>query len=189
MRVVFVQNYNVSYAEKIVCASDISEQISMAGMEASGTGNMKFMLNGTVTLGTMDGANVEICKEAGEENNYIFGTRVEDVKKIKIAYNVNAILNSDVQLKEVVESLIDGTLDDGGTGFFHAIYDSLVKGEEADKYLVLYDFADYIEKKLQCISFYGKREYTTKCLINMANAGKFSSDRSIREYAKNIWKI
>ena len=189
MKVVFVQNYNVSYAEKIVCASDISEQISMAGMEASGTGNMKFMLNGTVTLGTMDGANVEICQEAGEENNYIFGARVEDVDRIKAAYDANAILEKDAELKAVVHSLVDGTFDDGGTGFFQAIYDSLLKGENADKYLVLYDFADYIQTKLTCIAEYGSEEFIKKCLINMSKVGKFSSDRSMREYAENIWDI
>ncbi len=189
MKVVFVQNYNVSYAEKIVCASDISEQISMAGMEASGTGNMKFMLNGTVTLGTLDGANVEICKEAGIENNYIFGAEVEEIDEIKKTYDPKAVLESNVSLKKVVESLIDGTLDDGGTGYFKAIYDSLTSGAEADKYLVLYDFADYVEKKLRCIADCGSEEFTTKCLRNMASAGKFSSDRAIREYAENVWGL
>ena len=189
MKVVFVQNYNVSYAEKIVCASDISEQISMAGMEASGTGNMKFMLNGTVTLGTLDGANVEICKEAGIENNYIFGAEVEEIDEIKKTYDPKAVLESNVSLKKVVESLIDGTVDDGGTGYFKAIYDSLTSGAEADKYLVLYDFADYVEKKLRCIADCGSEEFTTKCLRNMASAGKFSSDRAIREYAENVWGL
>ncbi len=189
LRVVFVQNYNVSYAEKIVCASDISEQISMAGMEASGTGNMKFMLNGTVTLGTMDGANVEICQEAGEKNNFIFGARVEQIERIKSDYQPTAILDKNERLKEVVESLIDGTFDDNETGVFKALYESLTQGKEADKYLVLYDFADYIEKKLACIAEYGKDSFVTKSLYNMASAGKFSSDRSISEYAKNVWDI
>ena len=189
LRVVFIQNYNVSYAEKIVCASDISEQISMAGMEASGTGNMKFMLNGTVTLGTMDGANVEICQEAGKENNFIFGARVEEIEKIKSNYKPKEILEQNEHLKEVVESLIDGTFDDNGTGFFQTLYNSLLEGKEADKYLVLYDFADYIEKKLACIAEYGKDSFITKSLYNMASAGEFSSDRSINEYSKNVWKL
>ncbi len=189
MRVVFVQNYNVSYAEKLVCSGDISEQISMAGMEASGTGNMKFMLNGTVTLGTMDGANVEICREAGEENNYIFGARVEEVDEIKKSYNPVQFLGKNPKLKWIVDSLIDGTFSDGGTGHFQALYDSLTQGQDADRYLVLYDFEDYIQKKLACIADYGSEQFTTKCLMNMACAGKFSADRSVREYAKEVWNL
>ncbi len=189
LKVVFVQNYNVSYAEKMVCAADISEQISMAGMEASGTGNMKFMLNGTVTLGTLDGANVEICEEAGKENNYIFGATVEEVAAVKKAYDPNKILAKEEKLKKVVESLIDGSFDDNGTGMLKAVYDSLVSGDDPDRYLVLYDFEEYLNMKLRLISEYGSEEFTTKCLKNMANAGKFSSDRSVREYAKKIWKL
>ncbi|MBQ8295927.1 MAG: glycogen/starch/alpha-glucan family phosphorylase [Clostridia bacterium] len=189
LRVAFVQNYNVSYAEKMVCGSDISEQISMAGMEASGTGNMKFMLNGTVTLGTLDGANVEICEEAGAENNYIFGARVEDVERIKQTYEPQKILEENADLKRVTDTLIDGTFEDGGTGFFKAIYDSLTVGEHADKYLVLYDFADYVEKKLAAIKDCGSDSFLKKCLYNTAGAGKFSSDRSIAEYAEKIWKL
>ncbi len=189
MRVVFVQNYNVSYAEKIVCASDISEQISMAGMEASGTGNMKFMLNGTVTLGTMDGANVEICQEAGEEHNYIFGARAEEIDKIKQSYCPKKFLEQNQDLKEVVEMLIDGSLDDNGTNMFQNLYNSLTEGCDADRYLVLYDFHDYLQKKLTCISEYGSEEFITKCLCNMSNAGKFSSDRSIEDYAQRVWNL
>ncbi len=189
MKVVFVQNYNVSYAEKIVCASDISEQISMAGMEASGTGNMKFMLNGTVTLGTMDGANVEICQEAGCENNYIFGAKAEEIGCIKKSYNPKAFLEQNPDLKEVVETLIDGSLSDSGTGMFQNLYHSLISENEGDRYLLIYDFADYIRAKLKCIADYGSEEFTTKCLFNMASAGKFSSDRSIRDYCNRVWEI
>ena len=189
MKVVFVQNYNVSYAEKLVCAGDISEQISMAGMEASGTGNMKFMLNGTVTLGTLDGANVEICQEAGKENNYIFGASVEEIDGIKQNYKPLEFIETNPELKEVVETLIDGTFSDDGAGLFRAIYNSLLAGKDADKYLVLYDFSDYIEKKLACIYECGKESFITKSLLNMASAGKFSSDRSVREYADKIWGL
>lgn len=189
LKVVFVQNYNVSYAEKIVCAADISEQISMAGMEASGTGNMKFMLNGTVTLGTLDGANVEICEEAGMENNYIFGATVKEVTAVKKAYDPQKILAKNPALKAVVESLIDGTFDDNQTGMFKAIYESLTCGDDPDQYLVLYDFEEYLRTKLALIEEYGSAEFTTKCLKNMASAGKFSADRSVKEYAKNIWKL
>ncbi len=189
LRMVFVQNYNVSYAEKIVCASDISEQISMAGMEASGTGNMKFMLNGTVTLGTMDGANVEICQEAGEENNYIFGARVEEIERIKKEYNPKKILDDNPKLQKVVESLVDGTFSDNGTGVFQAIYNSLLLGTEADRYLVLYDFADYLDKKLTCIRECNSELFTTKSITNMASVGKFSSDRSIIDYKEKVWEL
>ena len=189
LRVVFVQNYNVSYAEKIVCASDVSEQISMAGMEASGTGNMKFMLNGTVTLGTLDGANVEICEEAGKENNYIFGATVEEVERIKRTYNPKAVLENNPKLKKVVESLIDGTFSDGGTGMFKALYESLLTGEQADKYLVLYDFESYITTKLALNNEFGEQSFLDKSIINMYSAGKFSADRSVKEYAEKIWKI
>ncbi len=189
LRVAFVQNYNVSYAEKIVCASDISEQISMAGMEASGTGNMKFMLNGTVTLGTLDGANVEICEEAGRENNYIFGATAEEVAKIKKSYDPNAILKKDAKLKKVVDSLVDGTFSDDGTGMLEAVHKSLTSGADADRYLVLYDFQSYLQAKLAANRDYGTEAFTTKCLKNMANAGKFSADRSVKEYAEKIWKL
>ena len=186
IKVVFVQNYNVSYAEKLVCACDFSEQISMAGMEASGTGNMKFMLNGTPTLGTLDGANVEICEEAGKENNYIFGATVEEVKEVKNNYNSGAIINGNLKLKRVVETLVDGTFNDNNTGVLKSIYDTLYHN---DTYLVAYDFASYIETKLKAFKEYGSNEYFYKCLKNMANAGKFSSDRSIRDYVEEIWHI
>lgn len=189
LRVVFVQNYDVSYAEKIVCAADVSEQISMAGMEASGTGNMKFMLNGTVTLGTLDGANVEICEEAGKENNYIFGATVEEVSAVKRAYAPQKLLEQNPALKRAVDSLIDGTFSDGGTGALKAVYDGLVTGEDPDRYLVLYDFDSYIKAKLKINADYGSEAFTRKCLYNMASAGKFSADRSVKEYAKKIWKL
>ncbi|MBQ3221545.1 MAG: glycogen/starch/alpha-glucan family phosphorylase [Clostridia bacterium] len=188
LRVVFVQNYNVSYAEKIVCAADVSEQISMAGMEASGTGNMKFMLNGTVTLGTMDGANVEICEEAGVENNYIFGARVEDIETVKKTYSPKEILEKNTRLKACVESLADGTFEDG-EGMLKAVYDSLLCGKEADKYLVLYDFESYMRAKFRVNEDYGTEEFVTKSLMNMTKAGKFSADRSVREYAEKIWEL
>ena len=189
MRVVFVQNYNVSYAEKIVCASDISEQISMAGMEASGTGNMKFMLNGTVTLGTMDGANVEICEEAGRENNYIFGATVEEVAEVKKTYIPKEFIKTNPALEKIVNTLVDGTFEDNGTGVLKAVYDSLFGGWSPDHYLVLYDFQSYMDMKLRLNAEYGTEAFTTKCLMNLSNAGKFSSDRSVQEYAKEIWKL
>ena len=188
MKVVFLQNYNVSYAEKIVCAADISEQISLAGMEASGTSNMKFMLNGTVTLGTMDGANVEICEEAGRENNYIFGATVEEVAAVKQYYCPREQVEGAPRLKRALETLVDGTLHDE-QGMLRKLYDSMISGYEPDRYLVLYDFADYVRVKEQLLREFGTDAYYRKSLVNMANVGKFSADRSVTEYAKLIWNL
>ncbi|WP_310602210.1 glycogen/starch/alpha-glucan phosphorylase [Anaerosporobacter sp.] len=193
LQVVFVHNYNVSYAEMITPAADISEQISTAGTEASGTGNMKFMLNGAVTLGTYDGANVEIVQQAGEENNYIFGARVEDIEKIKDSYNPKAIYKSNPRIKRVVDTLIDGTFDDEGTGMFKELYDSLLEGaswHKADNYYLFEDLLSYVDAKLQANSDYSDTyEFRRKCFINTANAGKFSSDRTIHDYAVDIWNV
>jgi starch phosphorylase len=189
MKVVFVQNYNVSYAEKLVCAADISEQISLAGMEASGTGNMKFMLNGTVTLGTLDGANVEICEEAGIENNYIFGATVEQVKELRNKYDPKAIIESDPKIKRVVNTLIDGHFNDNGTGVLKNLYLNLTEGYNPDYFMMLNDLKSFISKREELCKDFGSEEFTTKCLINMASAGKFSSDRSVKEYAEIIWKV
>ncbi|MFZ2537710.1 MAG: glycogen/starch/alpha-glucan phosphorylase [Oscillospiraceae bacterium] len=193
IKVVFIKNYNVSYAEKLVAAADVSEQISTAGTEASGTGNMKFMLNGTVTIGTFDGANVEIVEEAGLENNYIFGARVEELEKILPSYDPNEIYQSDVKIKRVIDALIDGTLDDNKTGIFKELYTSLLEGasyHKPDNYYLLGDFNRYIEAKIRLNNDYKNQlDFYKKCFINMCNAGKFSSDRTINDYAKNIWNI
>ena len=193
MKVVFISNYNVSYAEKLMCAADISEQISTAGTEASGTGNMKFMLNGTVTLGTYDGANVEIVQQAGEENNYIFGARVEEINEMKPIYNPNAYLGEDANLRAIVETLVDGTFDDDGTGMFKELYTSLTEGaswHKPDNYFLIYDEPDYVKTKLRAIADYqDRRAFGLKCLRNIAGAGKFSSDRTIQQYAKELWKL
>ncbi len=196
LKVFFVSNYNVSYAEKLVTAADISEQISTAGKEASGTGNMKFMLNGAVTLGTYDGANVEIAQEAGEENEYIFGARVEDIEKIADSYDPKAIYDSNPDIKKVLDTLIDGTFDDGGAtgeGSFAELHDALLKGthwHKADHYYILEDLPSYVEAKIQANNDYSDRlTFGKKCLMNVARAGMFSSDRTILQYAKELWKV
>ena len=193
IKVVFVSNYNVSYAEKLVAAANISEQISTAGTEASGTGNMKLMLNGAVTLGTYDGANVEIVQEAGEENNYIFGARVEDLKEIMPSYNSRKLFAENEKIRRVVNTLIDGTVSDGGTGVFRELYFSLLDGaswHSPDNYYLLGDLESYVEAKLRAISDYNdKMAFAKKSWLNMCNAGKFSSDRTIADYAENIWHI
>ena len=193
IRVVFVQNYNVSYAEKIVCAADLSEQISTAGTEASGTGNMKLMLNGAPTLGTYDGANVEIVAEAGLENNYIFGAKVDEIASVKDSYDPVKIYESSERIHKVLDALIDGTLDDGGTGMFLELYNSILFGaswHKPDQYFLLLDFESYMQTKLHAISEYrDRRIFTRKAFMNTVRAGYFSSDRTIEEYAKQIWKI
>lgn len=194
LKVVFVQNYNVSYAEKLVAAADVSEQISTAGTEASGTGNMKLMLNGAVTLGTYDGANIEIVQEAGEENNYIFGARVEELEKIVPEYDSRRIFAENSRIKNVVSSLIDGTVSDGGTGDFRELYASLLDGASwhaPDHYYLLGDLESCVEAKLKSNSDYraDRLAFAKKQWLNMCNAGKFSSDRTIADYAENIWNI
>jgi starch phosphorylase len=192
MRVVFVQNYNVSYAEKLVCAADLSEQISTAGTEASGTGNMKLMLNGAPTLGTFDGANVEIIAEAGLENNYIFGATVEEISSVKDSYDPRRIYESNPRIHRILDALIDGTVSDGGTGSFQELFHSILEGaswHRPDQYYLLLDFEDYMQTKLRAVSEYGSREFTQKAFLNTARAGYFSSDRTIEEYAGDIWKI
>lgn len=192
--VLFVQNYNVSYAEKLIPAADISEQISTAGLEASGTGNMKFMLNGAVTLGTYDGANVEIVEEAGWENEYIFGCRVEDIERIKLSYKPKEkIYYTNERVKRVLNTLVDGTFNDGDTGMFGELFNSLINGaswHKPDNYFLLADFESYVNMKLKAIYDYRQREnFSKKCWMNIASAGRFSSDRTVTEYAEELWKL
>ena len=193
IKIVFVSNYNVSYAEKIVAAADVSEQISTAGTEASGTGNMKLMLNGACTLGTYDGANIEIVNEAGEENNFIFGARVDEIERVKATYNPRDFYNRDRRIKRVLDALIDGTLDDDGTGMFKELYSAILDGaswHQPDHYFLLLDFDSYVKAKIGINNAQkDKYAYAEKCFINMCNAGKFSSDRTIKQYADEIWHI
>lgn len=191
LQVVFVSNYNVSYAEKLTPAADVSEQISTAGTEASGTGNMKFMLNGAVTLGTFDGANVEIVEQAGEENNFIFGARVEDIEKLGDTYDPKKIYEDNPRIKKVVDTLVDGTFSDGGNGMFEELYKSILEGaswHKPDHYYLLLDFIPYVTAKLRVNKNYSDQyDFRRKCFINTANAGIFSSDRTIRDYNNEVW--
>lgn len=190
LNVHFITGYNVSYAELLVGAADISEQISTAGTEASGTGNMKMMLNGALTLGTLDGANVEIIKEAGEGNNYIFGATVDEIEKIRKSYSPAAVYEKDKKLRRVIDALKDGTLDDGGTGYFADLYDSLILENNADRYFLLHDFDSYKRTKLTAVNDFADRTETASMgLNNIAGAGVFSSDRSVKNYAEKIWGI
>ena len=193
IKVVFVENYGVSYAQRLFPAADISEQISTAGKEASGTGNMKFMLNGAPTIGTFDGANVEIVEEAGLENNYIFGLTVEQIEEIKDSYDPVKELKKNKRLEKVVDALTDGTFDLKPEETFEELKNSLLKGTSwhtPDNYFVIKDFDAYVEAQEQVgEDFKNELEFYRKAFINMASAGKFSSDRTIEEYAKEIWNI
>jgi len=191
LKVVFVQNYNCSYAEHIIPAADISEQISPAGTEASGTGNMKLMLNGAVTLGTLDGANVEIAQEAGRENEYIFGHTVDEINSVKPTYHARDIFDSNADLRRAINTLVDGTVptDDAQKELFHSLLDG-TDWHQADRYFLLLDYASYFDTKLQANRDYADRiAFGRKCLMNVASAAKFSSDRTIRQYAEEIWHI
>ena len=188
IKVVFVENYRVSYAEKLFPAADVSKQISTAGKEASGTGNMKFMLNGAPTFGTNDGANVEIVRESGVDNNFIFGLEVEDIEELKGKYNPVDYYESDADLKRVLDSLVDGTFDDGGNGDFEDLYNSLL--EEGDQYFLLADFKAFKDTEDKVFEAYkDKLGWAKKAFENTCNAGMFSSDRTIQEYCDDIWGI
>ena len=191
LKVVFVQNYNCSYAEHIIPAADVSEQISPAGTEASGTGNMKLMLNGAVTLGTLDGANVEIAQEAGMENEYIFGHTVEQINAAKDSDYARGLYDTDSHLHRAIDTLVDGTVptDDAQKELYHALLDG-ASWHKADNYFVLLDYASYMDAKLRVNHDYADRlAFGRKCLENIASGSKFSSDRTIRQYADEIWHI
>lgn len=194
IRVVFVENYRVSVAEKIFPAADVSEQISTAGFEASGTSNMKFMVNGALTLGTMDGANIEIVQEAGKENAFVFGLLTEEIKKMEAehTYNPQEYLACNPSLNKVVEQLVDGTYDPTHQ-IFKELHDSLVygvEGQRPDVYYVLADFDSYCKAQEKIAEAYSdKKSWAKKTLINIANSGKFSSDRTIEDYVRDIWKL
>ena len=194
IRVVFVENYRVSVAEKIFPAADVSEQISTAGYEASGTSNMKFMVNGALTLGTMDGANIEIFEEAGKENGFVFGLLTEEIKKMEAehSYNPQEYIDCNPALAKVVSQLVDGTYDPTHQ-LFKELHDSLiygVEGQRPDVYYVLADFDSYCKAQDKIAAAYAdKKAWARKALINIANSGKFSSDRTIEDYVRDIWKL
>jgi starch phosphorylase len=193
IKIVFIPNYCVSLAEKIIPAADISEQISTAGKEASGTGNMKFMINGAVTLGTLDGANIEIAEEAGEENEIIFGLTAGEIDELKhrASYQPARVVEESPDLKRVLNSLVDGSFN--SQDIYRELYDSLmygVDGSRPDRYFVLKDFAAYVEAQSRAEALYRDTDrWKQMMLANIASSGKFSSDRTMAEYASEIWKI
>ena len=195
LKVVFIEDYRVSNAEMIFAAADVSEQISTASKEASGTGNMKFMLNGAPTLGTMDGANVEIVEEVGIENAFIFGLSSDEVINFENhgGYDPYEIYNNDPEVRRVVEQLVDGTYSHGDSEMYRDLYNSLLKpigGNRADMYFILKDFRSYAEAQTRVEAAYRDRDRWAKmALLNTACCGKFSSDRTIQEYVDDIWHL
>lgn len=187
LSVTFLPNYCISQAEKVVPAADISEQISTAGFEASGTGNMKFALNGALTIGTLDGANIEIMEEVGQDNIFIFGLKAEEVEQIrKTGYNPRKYYEENSELKEVIDMIDSGYFSPGEPHLFRPITRSLL--DQGDFYLVLADFADYVNVQQKVAQTYLDQDRWTKMsILNTANMGKFSSDRSVMEYSDHIW--
>lgn len=196
IKVVFLENYSVSIAEKLIVAADISEQISTAGKEASGTGNMKFMLNGAITIGTLDGANVEMLEQVGKDNIYIFGLKADEVaarERYNDGSEVKNIYSENIRLKRVLDQLIDGTLFKGaGTNMFRDLYQTLLFGDygSPDTYMVIRDFEAYMNTQEELSKLYENRnEWLKKAVMNTAMSGFFSSDRTIKEYNDQIWHL
>ena len=195
LKVVMLENYNVTYAEKIIPAADISEQISLASKEASGTSNMKFMLNGALTLGTMDGANVEIVEEVGQENAFIFGLSADEVINYENngGYHPYEIYQNDKDIHEVLDQLVDGTYANGDPELYKDLYQSLLFGDtgsQADMYFILKDFRSYAEAQKKVEEAYrDTKGWAKMAMTNTAGCGKFSSDRTIQEYVDDIWHL
>ena len=188
LKVVFVPDFNVTNSQKIYPAADLSEQISTAGYEASGTGNMKFMMNGALTIGTLDGANVEIRDAVGEENFFLFGLTVEEVKALRQQdYRPYAIYQQNAELKEVVDLVTSGYFSKGDRDLFKPLIDNLLWH---DPYLLLADYASYLSAQAQVSQAYQARDrWCRMSILNSAHSGRFSSDRAIREYCDKIWKV
>ena len=195
LKVVFIEDYRVSNAELIFAAADVSEQISTASKEASGTGNMKFMLNGAPTIGTMDGANVEIVEEVGAENAFIFGLSSDEVMNYEKngGYNPYDIYNNDEEIRRVVNQLVDGTYANGDTEKYRDLYNCLLNKKGSDRpdmYFILKDFRAYAQAQEKVEEAYRDEEgWAKKALLNTACCGKFSSDRTIEEYVSDIWHL
>ena len=190
MKVIFIENYGVSLAEIIIPAADISEQISTAGKEASGTSNMKFMMNGAVTLGTMDGANIEIAENAGEDNEIIFGLRNNEVEELNRngTYNPWDIYNNDYRVKNILDSMFSGEWTNFKADRFRMIFDEIMN--QRDVYYILKDFDSYVQAQEKAQALYqDKMRWQKMCLMNIANSGNFTSDRTIEQYATEIWHL
>jgi starch phosphorylase len=188
LKVVFIPNYRVTLAEVIMPAADLSEQISTAGTEASGTGNMKFSLNGALTIGTWDGANIEIAENVGLENIFIFGNRTEQVAALRASgYNPRRFYDNNYDLKTAIDRIAEGAFSPEEPARYHDITRTLL---ESDYYLLLADYADYIATQHKVDELYRRpSEWARKAILNVSGMGMFSSDRTIREYAEEIWNV
>ncbi len=184
---IFLPNYCISQAEKVIPAADLSQQISTAGLEASGTGNMKFALNGALTIGTLDGANIEILEEVGEDNIFIFGLTAREVTRLKAdGYNPRQYFRNDAELKKVLEMIGNGHFSPSEPDLFKPILSALL--DQGDHFMVLADYRSYISAQEIVETVYrDKKSWAKKAILNTANMGKFSSDRAILEYAEKIW--
>jgi starch phosphorylase len=187
LNVVFVPNYDVSIAQRIMPAAELSEQISTAGYEASGTGNMKFTLNGALTIGTLDGANVEIREEVGEENFFLFGLTADELVGLRSTYNPRKHYEENEELKQAIDQIHGGFFSPENPRLFHPITEALLGH---DQYFVLADYVSYLECQEKVSAAYKDRNRWIKmAILNVARSGKFSSDRAIRQYAKRIWGV
>ena len=188
LKVIFLENYRVTMAEAIIPAADLSEQISTAGTEASGTGNMKFMLNGALTIGTLDGANIEMMEEMGRENIFIFGMTVEEVEALKVkGYNAWDYYNSNPELRQCVDQIQNGFFSPNNPDQYKDLVNILMNH---DRFYLFADYESYIKCQDEVNALYQKpREWTTKCIYNIASSGKFSSDRTIAQYGREIWGV
>jgi starch phosphorylase len=188
LRVVFLPDYNVTNSQRVYPAADLSEQISTAGLEASGTGNMKFAMNGALTIGTLDGANIEIRQEVGSENFFLFGLTAADVMNLKSkGYHPSALYQSNDQLREVIDLIASGHFSHGDTTLFKILLDKLLLD---DPFMLLADYQSYIDCQAQVSQTYSNPAMWTRIsILNAARMGKFSSDRSISEYCQDIWRV
>jgi starch phosphorylase len=188
LKVVFFRNFNVQNAQKIYPAADLSEQISVAGREASSTGNMKFAMNGALTIGTLDGANVDIREEVGQENFFLFGLTAEEVKILKSGgYDPRRYYHEDAELREAMDLISSGFFSRGYQELFKPLMDSLLQHEE---YVLLADYRSYVDRQDEVGRFFqNDKQWTRMSILNTARMGKFSSDRAIREYCEKIWRI
>jgi starch phosphorylase len=189
LKLVFLPNYNVSAAEIIIPASDLSEQISTAGTEASGTGNMKLALNGALTIGTLDGANIEILQEVGDENMFVFGLTVEEAEDLRLCgYDPWHYYRRLPELSRALDMIADGTFSSGEPGLHKNVSDALLYG--GDHYLLLADYAAFIEAQEKADALFAKPDdWARRAVVNVASVGKFSSDRMVHDYAHKIWEL
>ena len=188
LKVIFLPDYSVTVAERLIPASDVSEQISTAGYEASGTSNMKFMMNGALTIGTRDGATVEMAEEAGEDNMFLFGLTAEQVETTRAWYNPRWHYEHDPEIRDAIDLIASGHFNPGEPGVFDGILDALLP--HGDHYLNLADLRSYADTHARLGQFYrNPAAWTRAAILNVASSGKFSSDRTIREYATEIWNV